>query len=604
MFRSFLRKHSISEMTFRSDIFPDVNDREFWDAFQNDELISLAEAELEYGWPVIKATDFMEFKISGDRRIMEIPHFDRRNHLVLFAFAELKENKGRFLPQIVNGIFANCEESFWGDSAHQLQISREYPNIPTKEEQYIDLFAAETAEHLATVTAMLREPLERFCPEILDRVQFELDLRIKKPYETRLDDWWMGNGTKRPNNWNPWILSNVLTVFLLTEKDERRKSRAIRKIMLESQNYYNEIPADGGCDEGPLYWGRAGGSLFELLYQLKCATDGAVNFFGDEKIKQIAAYMKKAHLVGDVFINVADSHPVIGDDYLFLLWGFARETAQEELKNLAAGAFLRRTKTGEPLTHLTRTVRRLVYMAEFFREIRAHRVIEPIHGTVEHLPETELAILRRGDMILTAKGGHNHESHNHNDVGSFSLYDGTTPILVDVGIGFYTRFHFNHDTRYTLIPWTQAKNHNLPMINGIDEPCGEEYRADSFDVSEEEIRISFPKAYPREALVEGLTRSLSLTDGGLSVTDRFAFSTGAPQQVSEILMCVLPVRLENNTAVLGEKYRIKASAGSFSCEKIAFEDDRLQGDWGVEECTRLTLHCEGEQNICIEVEKL
>ena len=89
MFRSFLRKHSISEMTFRSDIFPDVNDREFWDAFQNDELISLAEAELEYGWPVIKATDFMEFKISGDRRIMEIPHFDRRLAVSLSALYSL-----------------------------------------------------------------------------------------------------------------------------------------------------------------------------------------------------------------------------------------------------------------------------------------------------------------------------------------------------------------------------------------------------------------------------------------------------------------------------------------------------------------------------------
>ena len=64
-------------------------------------------------------------------------------HLSLFALAELIENKGRFLPQIVNGIFAICEESFWGLSAHWAD---EIPkNVPTPADHYIDLFAGETA---------------------------------------------------------------------------------------------------------------------------------------------------------------------------------------------------------------------------------------------------------------------------------------------------------------------------------------------------------------------------------------------------------------------------------------------------------------------------
>ena len=149
MFKKFLSERLLSEYTFRDDLFPTVEDRDFWENFPNDTCIAEAEAALDYAWPVIKATDFMAYKQTGDRVIMENPHFDRRNHLVLFALAELKENKGRFLPQITNGLFAICEETFWGLSAHMPHHTYTLEDIPMPNENYIDLFAAETAEKLA-----------------------------------------------------------------------------------------------------------------------------------------------------------------------------------------------------------------------------------------------------------------------------------------------------------------------------------------------------------------------------------------------------------------------------------------------------------------------
>ena len=106
MFTTFMKQHAFSEYDFTTPMFPTVEDRSFWETFPNDECITLAEAALDYSWSVIKATDFMAFKACGDRQIMERPHFDRRRHLTLFVLAELKENKGRFLPQVLNGLFA------------------------------------------------------------------------------------------------------------------------------------------------------------------------------------------------------------------------------------------------------------------------------------------------------------------------------------------------------------------------------------------------------------------------------------------------------------------------------------------------------------------
>lgn len=601
MFLSFLKNHDLAEYNFSSDLFPTVEDRRFWDEFQNDTCVSTAEKEIEYSWPIIKATDFMEFKKSGNRMVMENIHFDRRNHLILFALAELKENKGRFLPALVNGLFTVCEESFWGLSAHYLMKPE---NIPSPEHHYIDLFAAETGEHLAMIVTLLRRPLISFCPEIVDRVEYELDRRIKIPYESRYDFWWMGHRGKAVNNWNPWILSNVLTVFLLTERNMRRKQKAIEKMFSEIQYYYNSLPEDGGCDEGPGYWGHAGASLFEFLYQLKIATGGELDLFGDTKICRIADYLKKVHIAADIFVNVADAHAVGKGSLMVLLYGFAKETKQKELMNFSVAAYRERTVTASPLHHTNRTFRRLIYSSCFLREMDAFEPTYPLHGALEYMPDLELAVMRKGELILSAKGGFNNESHNHNDVGSYTLYDGNIPVLVDIGISTYTRFTFDGATRYVMIPWTRGSYHNIPMINGIEQSQGQEYRADRFEADENGICISYPKAYKSDVGINGLTRSLKLTDSALLITDRFDFIDNKNQSVCEVMMSVLPVSVENNVAIINGHYRISSNAGVFKCERIPFEDVLLERDWNTDACFRLMLECVGEKEICIKVEKI
>ena len=91
-------------------------------------------------------------------------------------------------------------------------------------------------------------------------------------------------------------------------------------------------------------------------------------------------------------------------------------------------------------------------------------------------PETEFCYMKnKNGMFVAAKGGFNNESHNHNDVGTFSLYVNTIPVILDAGVGTYTKQTFGKD-RYTI--WTMQSNyHNLPMINGIPQKYGQEYKA-------------------------------------------------------------------------------------------------------------------------------
>ena len=600
MFHRFLETHSLSDYDLSSDIFPMLCEEGFISLLADETCVAEAEKELSYAWPIIKATDFMAFRKSGSRTAMEIPYFDRRTHLYLFVFAEAKENKGRFLPQIVDGIFAICEETFWGLSAHQTG-----KDIPPADPQYIDIFAAETAALLVTAMRLLHKPLYNFCPEIFPRVEYELERRIKVPYETNTDFWWMGNDGSRVNNWNPWVLSNMLTVFLCTEKDKKRLENAVRKIMCEIEHYYDSVPEDGGCDEGTGYWGHAGGCLFEILYQLKLASGGKMDLFYDEKIRLIAEYMKKAHVIKDRFINVADASPTGHGDMMPLLFGYAKELADASLMNFAAGVYKDNSNGLGERSHRSRgaSLRRFIYYEYFKRELMQYPMSYPLHTGTEFLPKTEIAVLHTGDMSLVAKGGFNEESHNHNDVGSFSLYDEETPIFADLGISTYTRFTFDNATRYTMIPWTRSSYHCLPIINETEQKNGAEYRSNGFSLTDGGVSVSFASAYPETAEVTAVERYLSLTETGATVTDRFNF-IGDNRKVCEVFMCVLPVALEKNTAVIDGRYRVTASVGEFHTEFVRFDDKKLASDWGTEGATRLLLSAENENEIIVKVEKI
>ena len=99
------------------------------------------------------------------------------------------------------------------------------------------------------------------------------------------------------NNWDPWISSNWLTSALLVEPDAERRRAAVGKILRCLDNFMNGYADDGGCDEGPGYWGRAAASLFDCLELLHAATAGQCNGFTLPLVARDGAlYLPRAHL--------------------------------------------------------------------------------------------------------------------------------------------------------------------------------------------------------------------------------------------------------------------------------------------------------------------
>ena len=207
--------------------------------------IERAEGYLNYEWPALPATVFLEFDRIGNRENFQKLHFSRRYALRDLVLAECLEGKKRFLDDIVNGIWCICEETYWGLPAH-LNIQTAGYGLPDITEPTVDLFAAETGALLAWTYYLLGEQLDSVSPLVRPRMEYEIQRRILIPCLQRTDFWWMGFERSVINNWTPWCNSNWLTCVLFIEKDRSTQLAAITKIMRSLDIFIDSYPEDGG----------------------------------------------------------------------------------------------------------------------------------------------------------------------------------------------------------------------------------------------------------------------------------------------------------------------------------------------------------------------
>jgi hypothetical protein len=107
----------------------------------------------------------------------------------------------------------------------------------------------------------------------------------------------------------------------------------------------------------------------------------------------------------------------------------------------------------------------------------------PTAGTL-YFPDLEWLVDRRyagadGSRMIafSAKGGHNLEPHNHNDLGHFILHVGGENLLADLGQGHYAK-GYDESLNKT------SEGHSIPRINGRAQAKGREYRAEVLSLRE------------------------------------------------------------------------------------------------------------------------
>ena len=89
--------------------FPTIHDRGAWEGLRaqtRSTFLTGGEKYLGYQWPDMPASVFLEYARNGNRTDYENLRNARMRALQALVFAECVENKGRFLDDITNGVWA------------------------------------------------------------------------------------------------------------------------------------------------------------------------------------------------------------------------------------------------------------------------------------------------------------------------------------------------------------------------------------------------------------------------------------------------------------------------------------------------------------------
>lgn len=581
----------IGENSLFSASIPGYGDREKWENLPEDVkryFGEKAEKLKDKQYMILPATVYMEFARSGNRAVYEAVCFERRSDLMTLALAECIFAEGAYIDPILNLVWAICEETSWVPSAHNNK--GELPDI--EYETFVDLFSAETGSAMSFVYYFLGDMIALQSPAVKRRMEIEVDRRILTPYLKYDHFWYMGlEGTRPVNNWNPWINSNVLVAFAVFEKDMDRLISGIEKTAKSSDAFIGSYHDDGACDEGPGYFGAAGAALFDYLDALSDITGGEINIYENELIKNMARYIYRVYIGNGYFVNYADGPcrpgapakllarvgDAIGDDSLT---AFANElTENSGKKNEYPGSW-----------HIYRALRSLFgreYISEKFAPPKTHWF-----GGTEILTARDEQGVRSG-MFISAKGGHNAESHNHNDVGHFILYSDEKPVIIDAGVETYTKKTFSSE-RYDI--WTmQSCYHNLPTINGQNQSAGQNSRATDVKYTHCDntttLSMQLKDAYPESAEIKSYTREFIFKHGSsLEVRDKYSLNRCAAPLVFNLL-CANKPKMNERGALLGENIEMVFDRLVFSADvdEIELGDPRLKNDWQRDYLYRLRL---------------
>lgn len=542
--------------TFWRDSVPETMRRDY---------ISFGEQYKDKEWHSLPATAFAEFKKTGNRSNYEGMMFEKRRQLAALVLAEVIEGQHRFLPDIVNGVQSTLEETWWGLPAHYKT------EVPRTEDQTVDLFNAETASLIAWTRYVMGTELDAFSPHITRRIDAEIARRILQP-AVKTNYWWK----KADMNWNPWICSNWLACVLYCEHDDARRKEAISQIKNACEAFTAIYPNDGGCDEGPHYWDRAAASLFETLYLLK-QTDG------NAKLKNMEAFIYKMYIGHDYAVNFADAHGNHAMLNVNIAYPFGLHTNDKIMQQYAAYV----GQQNDILNHPARLYDKSGNWPSLARELIFLQHIQSFMKETPREPELkntwlpDLQIMTAREPFAAMKGGHNDESHNHNDVGSFIVYPDNEPLLIDPGVGAYTSQTFSKQ-RYEI--WTmQSDYHNLPRINGQSQRNGKQYAAEVVSYKPGQLTLDISKAYPKEAKVNYWKRTVKTGNGKrVEVTEDYSLdSYEAPTQL--MLMTLIEPQLSQPGVIVLGNHRITYDSKQLSAQYEDISpllDSVLRQMWG------------------------
>ncbi|MDR0374905.1 MAG: heparinase II/III-family protein [Treponema sp.] len=496
--------------------------------------------------PPLPYSLFVLFDSLGDRKQFEDPYFERRSRLMVYGLSSWLWKKPEDIAGLEDSIWAICDEYSWCLPAHMGGRSRSpaagaasslgivtdarFDNALT-----IDLFACETGLALAECCAALEGAL---APQVLERARNEAYRRLIKSY---LEYGAFQHWELLKMNWCSVCGGGLGATACYLIQDDRMLGGVLYKLLPTLDRFLNSFTKDGACVEGLSYWSY-GVSYFVMFADILFhRTGGAIDLLKDSRFEKIARFQQKCYLPGGAPVYFSDAE---NSGFRMGLADFlSRRVPGVTAPPQDRAMRMERDNNG----HFNHALRDF---SQSLRDLIWTESHEPPPFKAEPLvvlPDAQWLIASTGETAFAAKGGHNDEPHNHNDVGSFIYYKKGKMAICDLGSGQYTKDYFN-ESRYTIF-CNQSFSHSVPIINGGGQKPGGEYGARDCSIGPgAKMVLDMAGAYGADGLLSLKRRFVfDPVSGGLRIEDRFLFSP-APLPLIERFVSLFPPRIEGRLA--------------------------------------------------------
>ena len=527
-------------------------------------LISEGEKYLKNPPEVLLWSDYSRFMRDGDRKCYEKGYFDRRRRVAYLAILT-KLYGDKYLDALCNTMWLIMDESTWVVPAHMSNMLGDAEKRIT----HLDLFSTETGALLAETYHVLKDVLPA---QVSERLISMVKERVIDPF-FRYHYWWM-NGE---NNWASVCISQIALciMYIGTSEDFRRAEPEFNHVMNLFLSSYGE---DGCCLEGLDYWSYGFGTFLNYADAVKNYTSnenclnrfenalptekrekahnvqtGVIDYFVRDDVKKAAVFASAMRLNGDYAVCFSDaydkySYPrshfyIINKHYPGLL-EYPKSSLSKQSISAGSHNVIRYFLWSDP-------------DAEYGGKIKNNTL---------YYEEGQWFIRNCEKYSISAKGGHNNEPHNHNDIGTFMI---TTPeeiVLCDTGSGEYTRQYFDNRYRYDFLV-NSSRGHSLPIINGSYQSFGTP-KAVVLEHTDDTFEVNITSSY-KDPTLKSLCRRYECYDGKITLTDSFEFSM-KPESVVERFVSFTEPKKENGNIFVGKNTQIlfdeKAFDSSISSE--------------------------------------
>ncbi|WP_051172222.1 heparinase II/III family protein [Microbacterium indicum] len=448
---------------------------------------------------------------------------------------------GAWAPRLADAVWRVCELTAWCLPSHYL-VGADRPPLPIPGRDVLDLSCGYVGGMLAAIDRIAGDALDDAFPGIRARIRHEIRRRVLREWGREEHFWEVGEEGRPPNNWAPWIVSNVLACAMVAETDRDALVGTVERSLVVLDRFRAGYADDGSCEEGATYWWWAGATLFEALDLLAAATGGSYDGFAVAPVAAMARFPMAMQLGRGTQVNFSDGSPAHPPNAVWhLLARFGARVGDDEVVRHARwmGSAHPAGLDGQLAPLFLRTI----------AELRdpgwaAAGPTEPGMPASWYAPGTEVAIARErahdaSGFVVAAKGGHNAVSHNHNDAGGPIVSLDGEPVLIDVGVGDYVRETFMPDMRYAI--WTMRSGwHSVPLPNGVEQAHGSAFRAAGTTFSDDgslaALRMDLAPAYPPEAGLLSLEREIALDRAAGEVVIDDAWRFASPGEMRLVLM--------------------------------------------------------------------